>query len=59
MILIDGDRILVLICCVIEKILKDIYGKEPIPFDIGVVQTAYANSGSTRYIKNTLNVNNI
>lgn len=55
-VLTDGDRMLVLFCCVIKKILEHIYGKTSIPLKIGVVQTAYANSGSTRYIKDVLEV---
>jgi hypothetical protein len=47
---------LVVICSVIKSILEKAYGKEEIPLNIGAVQTAYANSGSTRYIKEVLKV---
>jgi len=55
-VLTDGDRIVVVICSVIKSILEKVYEKEAIPLKIGVVQTAYANSGSTRYIKEVLKV---
>lgn len=55
-VLADGDRMLVLFCCVIKKLLENACGKNPLPLTIGVVQTAYANSGSTRYIKDVLKV---
>jgi len=56
LILIDGDRLIVLFCCVIKDILAKIYGKWLIPFKLGIVQTAYANSGSTRHIIEHLEV---
>ncbi len=51
----DGDRIMVLMCSTIERICSDIFGGKS-PLKIGVVQTAYANSGSTNYIRKKLGV---
>ena len=54
--LVDGDRIIVVICSVLKEMFRQIYGEEDAGVKIGVVQTAYANNGATNYIKKKLGV---
>ncbi|XP_008942913.1 PREDICTED: phosphoacetylglucosamine mutase [Merops nubicus] len=50
--LIDGDKIATLI----SIFLKELLGKVEQPLKMAVVQTAYANGSSTRYLEETLKV---
>eukprot|EP01027_Heterolobosea_sp_BB2_P020144 GEZU01028430.1.p1 GENE.GEZU01028430.1~~GEZU01028430.1.p1 ORF type:complete len:346 (+),score=117.74 GEZU01028430.1:271-1308(+) len=54
--LVDGDKISCLAAFLIKSLLKQVgieLGRE---LSIGVVQTAYANGASTKYIRDTLNI---
>ncbi|XP_065313176.1 phosphoacetylglucosamine mutase-like isoform X2 [Gordionus sp. m RMFG-2023] len=53
--LLDGDKIAALIAYYIKDTLK-ICELAPNDFDLGVVQTAYANGSSTLYIRDNLNM---
>ena len=48
--LLDGDRIATLVA----EYFKELLEESKLPLKIGLVQTAYANGGSTDYIKNNL-----
>ncbi|XP_033227508.1 phosphoacetylglucosamine mutase [Belonocnema kinseyi] len=50
--LLDGDRIATLVA----EYLKGLLQESQLSLNIGLVQTAYANGGSTDYIKNNLKV---
>nr|CAH8870396.1 unnamed protein product [Trichobilharzia regenti] len=52
--LLDGDRISCLFAHFLVKVLKSVSSEHDLT--IGVVQTAYANSASTRYLTEQLNV---
>lgn len=46
----DGDRIATLIAQYFKELLQE----SNLSFQLGLVQTAYANGGSTNYISNVL-----
>lgn len=48
--LLDGDKIASLITSFLQKLVKAC----GLPLQIGIVQTAYANGASTRYVEQTL-----
>lgn len=48
--LLDGDRIATLIAGYFKELLQE----SRLSFQLGLVQTAYANGGSTNYISNVL-----
>uniref|UniRef100_A0A8C4PXJ9 Phosphoacetylglucosamine mutase n=1 Tax=Eptatretus burgeri TaxID=7764 RepID=A0A8C4PXJ9_EPTBU len=48
--LVDGDKISTLMAIFIQHLLKE----AQLPFQVSVLQTAYANGSSTRYLKDTL-----
>ncbi|XP_054006175.1 phosphoacetylglucosamine mutase [Hylaeus anthracinus] len=50
--LLDGDRIATLIAGYFKELLEE----SCLSFQLGVVQTAYANGGSTNYISNVLQI---
>ena len=50
--LMDGDRIATLIA----QYLKELLQESNLSFQLGLVQTAYANGGSTNYISNVLQI---
>ncbi|XP_076247835.1 phosphoglucomutase 3-like protein nst isoform X2 [Calliopsis andreniformis] len=50
--LLDGDRIATLIAGYFKELLQECR----LSFQLGLVQTAYANGGSTNYISNTLQI---
>ena len=50
--LLDGDRIATLIA----GFIKDLLSQSGLDLNLGLVQTAYANGGSTNYITTKLNV---
>lgn len=54
-VLLDGDRIAILLATLVGSILRD-ECLEPGALDVGIVQTAYANGSSTRYVHDTLNL---
>ncbi len=57
--LLDGDQILVLLCCVIKDITSKIIiqGKEIGELlSMGAIQTNYANGASSLFIQNKLKV---
>ena len=53
--LLDGDRIATLVA----EYLKNLLEESQLSLHIGLVQTAYANGGSTDYIKNDLVIVNL
>lgn len=48
--LLDGDRIATLVAGYIKELLQECH----LSFQLGLVQTPYANGGSTNYISNIL-----
>lgn len=50
--LLDGDRIATLIAAYLKELLQECH----LSFQLGLVQTAYANGGSTDYILNVLKI---
>lgn len=52
--LVDGDKIAILFCYYLQKLLKDAQLLEEMSFSL--VQTAYANGASTLYAQDVLNV---
>ncbi|XP_011860745.1 PREDICTED: phosphoacetylglucosamine mutase isoform X2 [Vollenhovia emeryi] len=50
--LLDGDRIATLVAAYFKELLET----SGLPLQLGLVQTAYANGGSTNYISNVLRV---
>lgn len=52
-VLLDGDKISTLIALFLQQIFKDIDSSR-LKLDIGVVQTAYANGSSTKYVEDVL-----
>uniref|UniRef100_A0A7S1D7P3 Alpha-D-phosphohexomutase C-terminal domain-containing protein n=1 Tax=Cyclophora tenuis TaxID=216820 RepID=A0A7S1D7P3_CYCTE len=60
--LLDGDKIAVLICDFLQQevaSLKKAVGDSLPPLRLGVVQTAYANGASTKYLKSVLGEENV
>ncbi|RLV94758.1 Phosphoacetylglucosamine mutase [Spathaspora sp. JA1] len=51
--LLDGDKMSTLIALFLQRLFKEI-NTDKLKLDIGVVQTAYANGASTKYIENVL-----
>ncbi|KAG7359178.1 phosphoglucosamine mutase [Nitzschia inconspicua] len=51
--LLDGDKIAILIAHVLKEKLNDVPDGSP---TMGIVQTAYANGASTKYVESTLNL---
>ena len=54
--MVDGDRIMTLVAMTIQRLLHSAFPElaatqSALPVNIGVVQTAYANSGSTKYVQ--------
>ncbi|CAD1808058.1 Phosphoglucomutase/phosphomannomutase, alpha/beta/alpha domain I family protein [Candida parapsilosis] len=52
-VLLDGDKISTLIALFLQQIFKD-FDASRLKLDIGVVQTAYANGSSTKYVEDVL-----
>ncbi|KOC65411.1 Phosphoacetylglucosamine mutase [Habropoda laboriosa] len=50
--LLDGDRIATLIAAYFKELLQE----SRLSFQLGLIQTAYANGGSTNYISNVLQI---
>jgi phosphoacetylglucosamine mutase len=48
--LLDGDRIAILVAAYLKELLE----QSDLNLQLGLVQTAYANGGSTAYISDTL-----
>ncbi|CUM66385.1 uncharacterized protein PRCAT00004049001 [Priceomyces carsonii] len=53
--LLDGDKIATLIATFFQKILKDI-DESKLSLKIGLVQTAYANGASTKFVEDVLKI---
>lgn len=53
--LLDGDKIATLLALFLQRLLSKIDGSK-LPLDIAVVQTAYANGSSTRYVEQVLRI---
>lgn len=54
-VLLDGDRMIVLFARLVQRIVSELKPQEQ-PIRLGTVQTAYANGGSTKYIRDSVNV---
>ncbi|CAK9813645.1 Phosphoacetylglucosamine mutase [Anthophora plagiata] len=50
--LLDGDRIATLVAAYFKELLRE----SRLSFQLGLIQTAYANGGSTNYISNVLQI---
>lgn len=53
--LLDGDKIATLIALFLQQLLSDIDSRK-LSLDIALVQTAYANGSSTKYVENVLKI---
>lgn len=53
--LLDGDKIATLIALFLQQLLKDV-DTSKLNLDIAVIQTAYANGSSTKYVEDVLKI---
>ncbi|CAB3405707.1 unnamed protein product [Caenorhabditis bovis] len=54
--ILDGDKIAVLLATYIQEQLNELRKSSDVKLTLGIVQTAYANGSSTKYIKEKLGV---